>query len=387
MTQLSFLLDWESIEQRLIESLRSKQESTNQEVRRLFASEPAILLRNWYGQLALLLPCGKQELERSVARSFLEGLRDDVGALALPQWLVCRDELFGAEQYWREPKLIDLLSPGQSDTYPALKLLERQDKEGEWLHTPSALDFDVKGKAKRCVFYGIKGGVGRSTALVMLSIGLAKQGKKVLVLDGDFESPGLSSSLLPRDEGQPDYGIVDWLTAQALGADQHVLADMARRNIVEASPLNAALELKGQILVCPAYGKLTQTYVLKLGRLYRTTSDGLSYAQRLQLFIQTIENAHAPDIILFDSRAGIDDTAAVALTQLQADVSFLFAINTAQTWDSYSLLFKHWRRNPALFRNSADSQETYSVRQTLRVVAAALPSSKYFTKSNYTSQT
>jgi CobQ/CobB/MinD/ParA nucleotide binding domain len=372
MTDLASLLNWESIESKLVEALRENADQT-QEIRRLFGAEPAILLRNWYGQLALLLPCGKQELERSNAKRHLQDLQRQAGALALPQWLVCRDELFGADQYWSDPGLIDLLLPDRGQAWPALKLLERQDKEKEWLRTPSDDVAQLGKKAKRCVFFSIKGGVGRSTALVMLSIELARQGKKVLVLDGDFESPGLSSSLLPRDEGQPDYGIVDWLTAQALGADQQTLADMARRHIAEASPLNAALELKGQILVSPAYGKLTEAYVLKLGRLYRMSKNGLSYAQRLQFFFRTIEEAHIPDVILFDSRAGIDDTAAVALTQLHADISFLFAINTTQTWDSYALLFKHWRRNPALFGQGLGSQEGWSLSQTLRVVAALSP--------------
>lgn len=61
----------------------------------------------------------------------------------------------------------------------------------------------------------------------MLAIRLAQQGKRVLVVDGDFESPGVSSSLLPVGDGQPTYGVVDWLTAEALGADPSLLERMA----------------------------------------------------------------------------------------------------------------------------------------------------------------
>jgi len=369
MNDLAEFLNWESSERKLKDALCANSAHLS-EILRLFASEPAILLRNWYGKLALLLPCAKDELERSSARDFLDDLQLLVPALALSPWLVCRDELFGAEQYWTEPALIDLLAPEPNDTFPALKLLERQDKEGEWLRTPNMQSDRAKNAAKRAVFFSIKGGVGRSTALVMLAIDLARQGKKVLVLDGDFESPGLSSSLLPRGEGQPDYGLVDWLTAQALGAKESVLKNMARRHIAEVSPLNAALALRGQILVSPAYGKQTQAYVLKLGRVYRNSQAGMSYAQRLHLLLQTLESQHCPDVVLFDSRAGIDDTAAVALTQLDADVSFLFAINTAQTWDSYGLLFQHWRRNLALFGQDQRIQPNESLTQKLRVVAA-----------------
>jgi Mrp family chromosome partitioning ATPase len=58
------------------------------------------------------------------------------------------------------------------------------------------------------VFFSIKGGVGRSTALAATAWRLAQAGKRILVLDLDLESPGLSSSLLSPDR-QPVYGITD----------------------------------------------------------------------------------------------------------------------------------------------------------------------------------
>ncbi len=51
----------------------------------------------------------------------------------------------------------------------------------------------------RLVFHGIKGGVGRSTAIAMLAYHLAKKGKNVLLIDFDLESPGLSGLMLPPD--------------------------------------------------------------------------------------------------------------------------------------------------------------------------------------------
>ena len=64
---------------------------------------------------------------------------------------------------------------------------------------------------KMVVFYSVKGGVGRSTALAVAAWHFAQLGKKVMVVDMDLESPGLSSSLLPKDY-QPDYGILYYLT-------------------------------------------------------------------------------------------------------------------------------------------------------------------------------
>jgi hypothetical protein len=198
-----------------------------------------------------------------------------------------------------------------------------------------------------------------------------------LVVDGDFESPGISSSLLSTADGQPEYGVVDWLTAQALGADNLSLERLALEHAVAPSPLNARLGLPGEVLVAPAYGSHTEAYVSKLARIYRPSQDGKPYAQRLKDFLSTTEVQHKIDITLFDCRAGIDDTAAAAITQLQADVSFLFAINTSQTWDSYRLLFKHLSRNPALFANTqvdgSNEEEVWDLRRSLRLVSALSP--------------
>ncbi|MBR1199537.1 AAA family ATPase [Bradyrhizobium sp. AUGA SZCCT0158] len=42
-------------------------------------------------------------------------------------------------------------------------------------------------------FYSYKGGVGRSMALANVAVLLARQGKKVLMVDWDLEAPGLEN--------------------------------------------------------------------------------------------------------------------------------------------------------------------------------------------------
>ncbi|MDD2711990.1 MAG: AAA family ATPase [Simplicispira sp.] len=373
MNNIEQLLDWEAVEQRLVQVL-DKKAPLHQELHQLVAGEALILVRNWYGKLVLLLPCTQAELERSQCHPLLIELQQAAGPLALSPWVMCRDELFSASDYWSDPALLPLLDTDQGNSGLQLKLLERQDKERDWL-SPVANDARATKKAQRCVFYSVKGGVGRSSALTMLAIELARRGKRVLVVDGDFESPGLSSSVLPAGDGQPAYGVVDWLTAQALGADLQTLNRMALESVVESSPLNAKLGLRGEILVAPAYGQKTEAYVSKLARIYRQSPAGEAYAQRLNDFLQAVESEHQIDMTLFDCRAGIDDTAAAAVTQLRADISFLFAIGTTQTWDSYRLLFRHLQRNPKLLlvQTSNDDEERWNLRQSLRVVSALTP--------------
>lgn len=374
MKSIDDLLKWDSVERALIQVL--EKHPLQEKLRILTAGEALVLVRNWYGQLMLLLPCSRDELVRSDCAPLLDALQLSAGSLALSPWKLCRDELFDAASYWTDPSLLSLFKEPASGQSLELLLLERQDKEKDWL-TPANTKTNAGKTALRCVFFSVKGGVGRSSALTMLAITLAQRGKRVLVVDGDFESPGLSSSLLPAGDGQPDYGVVDWLTAQSLGADRKSLESMALAHVIEPSPLNAKLELKGQVLVAPAYGRHTEAYVSKLARIYRQSQDGTAYAERLNSFLLTAEAQHKIDITLFDCRAGIDDTAGAAITQLQADVSLLFAINTSQTWDSYQLLFKHLKRNLALFARPKnpidDASESWDLRRSLRLVSALTP--------------
>lgn len=370
MTQIDELLKWESVEQTLVQTI--EQHPLKAALRVLVANEAIILVRNWYGQLTLLLPCTRDELKRSTCNPLMEDLQLVTGPLALQPWVLCRDDLFDAKSYWREPSLISLLT----EEGLQLVLLERQDKEKDWLTTTTA-NTNTDRTTKRCVFFSAKGGVGRSSALTMLAVTLAQRGQRVLVVDGDFESPGISSSLLPAGDGQPDYGVVDWLTAQSLGADEASLKQMALAQVVEPTPLNTVLALNGQVFIAPAYGRKTEAYVSKLARAYRQSPDGKTYSQRLGNFLSAVEAEHKIDVTLFDCRAGIDDTAAAAITQLQADVSLLFAINTSQTWDAYRLLFKHLRRNTALFVGNTNEQNNvdshWDLRSSLRVVSALTP--------------
>lgn len=371
MTPINSLLDWESVERLLVKVLAEHPQKESLNV--LAAGEALILVRNWYGQLTLLIPCSRDELARSNCELLVKDLKDAADSLALTSWALCRDELFDSASYWSDPSLIELFREEIAGQTLALLLLERQDKERDWLVPPSPT-VDLMRPIKRCVFFSVKGGVGRSSALTMLAITLATRGKRVLVVDGDFESPGLSSSLLPIDQGQPEYGVVDWLTAQALGADGSSLERMALESVVSPSPLNARLDLQGQVMVAPAYGKKTEAYVSKLARIYRPSPQGKAYAQRLNDFLSIAESKHKIDITLFDCRAGIDDTAAAAITQLQSDISFLFAIDTSQTWDSYRLLFKHLKRNPALFADvTTKKEESWDLRRSLRLVSALTP--------------
>lgn len=216
----------------------------------------------------------------------------------------------------------------------------------------------------RVVFFSIKGGVGRSTAMAATAWSLAQSGKRVLVLDLDLESPGLSSSLLPSDR-RPTFGITDWLVEDLANNGKAVLDHMVA---------TSSLTHDGDIYVVPAHGKDAGEYVSKLGRAWmpKVTTDGRqSWSQRLQGLINTLEERIKPDIILIDSRAGIDEVSSACVTDLGASLVLLFAIEGEQTWSGYRILFQNWLKTGV----------AREIRERLQLVGALIPeldSAAYF---------
>lgn len=211
--------------------------------------------------------------------------------------------------------------------------------------------------ATRVVFFSIKGGVGRSTALAASAWSLAQSGKRVLVLDLDLESPGLSSALLPP-ERQPKYGITDWLVEDLVGHAEVVLGNMVA---------TSNLSHDGEIHVVPAHGIEHGEYIAKLGRVWmpKLKEDGTreKWSARLERLLQSLEARIRPDIILIDSRSGIDEIASACIADMGANLILLFALEGEQTWNGYRMLFEQWLR----------AGVAQKVRERLQVVGAVVP--------------
>jgi hypothetical protein len=209
----------------------------------------------------------------------------------------------------------------------------------------------------RIVFFSIKGGVGRSTALAATAWHLAQRGKRVLVLDLDLESPGLSAALLPADR-QPKYGITDWLVEDLVDNADAVFPDMVS---------SSNLSHDGEIFIVPAHGSEPGEYISKLGRVWmpKLMAGGTreSWSVRLGRLLVALEERFNPDAVLIDSRSGIDEIASACITDIGANLILLFAVDGNQTWNGYHMLFEHWQR----------AQVTEKVRERLQVVGALVP--------------
>ena len=197
----------------------------------------------------------------------------------------------------------------------------------------TAGDLRPEGQAKRWTLFSVKGGVGRSTTAAVLARHLAREGERVLVVDLDLESPGLSSAMLAPGE-EPDFGVVDWFVEDLVGQSNRVIERMT------AAP-GWARDFNGDARVVPAHGADPGEYLAKLGRVYMDRRNE-TWAARLDRMLGLLERDFQPSTVLIESRSGLQDIGAATVTDIGADI-LLFATDSASSWADYRILFRHWR--------------------------------------------
>lgn len=293
-----------------------------------------VLVRDLYGRISLVsetMPANMGPLRAA--------LHSSLGAFSpgLEKVILGPEDFFAVERITRDPDALPV-----DDEAPEVRLLERRVTGQDWLSGP---DDEQWTTPPRIVFYGVKGGVGRSTALGLSAWHLGRIGKRVLIVDLDLESPGVSNMLLPAGR-TPDFGVVDYLVESAVGqANDNLL-----QNMYAASPLSG---VDNDIYVVPCGGKDIQNYAPKLGRAYLSvpSPSGVerSFSDRLNGMLDALTEAVQPDVILIDSRAGIHDLAATTVTHLGGH-SLFFAVNSTQTFSVYRALFSDMHRRVSKLR-------------------------------------
>jgi len=306
-----------------------------------------IVNRDLNGRVRLILSekVADQDASKAALAAIVQELADRLGPHVLPP----------EKMVLYEPDLAAVIAGAPNFPLPGfsqVKVVDRLVSETDWASIRPVAD-----GAPRIVFFSIKGGVGRSTALAATAWSLAQAGKRVLVLDLDLESPGLSSSLLPM-ERRPTYGITDWLVEDLVDNGAAVMDGMV---------VSSDLSHDGEIYVVPAHGRDPGEYVSKLGRAWMAkiepSGSPETWSGRLQRLLGDLEQRWQPEVILLDSRAGIDEVASACLTDLGAHSVLLFALDGDQTWAGYRILFQHWHRTGVVQK----------IRERLQIVGAMIP--------------
>ena len=185
------------------------------------------LIRDLYGRIRIALPPGTN------ADGAADAIWQELHALLGPyspgveNLLLSGDTLLAPDAIFHSQDLVPLEPSSLTGPF----LLDRLITGGDWLRPEFP---NAPPRVPRATFYGLKGGVGRSTALALFARHLAGRGKNVLVLDLDLESPGVGSLLLPSNAFPPS-GLVDWFVEDAVGAADAELLD----ELTAISPLAA----------------------------------------------------------------------------------------------------------------------------------------------------
>ena len=111
-------------------------------------------------------------------------------------------------------------------------------------------------------FYSFKGGVGRTTTMMMSAIGIARRGKKVVMLDFDLEAPGISSFF--PEEALSRYGILDFFLESNVYPEE-INIDEYLYPVGEYCNVN---QFGGEIYILPAVGMAAQDDVDAYRKIY-----------------------------------------------------------------------------------------------------------------------
>lgn len=180
-------------------------------------------------------------------------------------------------------------------------------------------------------FYSYKGGVGRTTALTHVAWILAKRGYKIVAVDLDLEAPSLSTAF--HLESNPESGIVDYFYERAY-LPEGLQPEIPITKIFGEVTIPDA---PGRLFVVPA-GILNLDYITKIEDI-RTTTITETGETLWAVFKKEIQNQLKPDLILVDSRTGINEWAALSLLEV-ADQVMIFLFPNNQNMQGVDLLLK-----------------------------------------------
>lgn len=289
--------------------------------------ESGTVLRDASGRLSFFASraAHSEEEYQELGQILREALRD----YARPERPIVFADEAGAAPILGSPKRVPIQIDGIF-----CYVVDRRIVGSGWLDSP------VPGLVtpSRIVFSTLKGGVGRSTALVVAAADLARRNRNVLIIDLDLEAPGLGDLILSEDR-IPNFGVIDFLVENGLGG----IADKQIPEFVGTSGLTMAGG--GRVDVVPALGKRSSLFpenvLPKLSRAMIediTDHGSVSVGEQISAMIARISQINSYDVVLIDSRAGLAELAAPAVIGLGATV-LLFGTAQRQTMEGYRSLF------------------------------------------------
>jgi cellulose biosynthesis protein BcsQ len=266
---------------------------------------------------------------------------DSFSTLSIPQRKECILNILHQLQVPVSPGFLSLYTPQEAES---LNLSQPQAANGGLVYTWQDLALQATNPQNQSqpiqrepsvprtvTFYSFKGGVGRTTALTHIAWILARRGRKIVAVDLDLEAPGLSTAF--NLNPQPKYGIVDYFYERSYSPEGVEPNISVAQIFGEVRIPNAT----GRLFVVPA-GTLDLDYISKVDDLRATTITD-SGENLWSIFSREIQEQLNPDILLIDSRTGINQWGVLSLLQA-ADEVIIFLFPNEQNRQGIGLLLQ-----------------------------------------------
>ena len=185
----------------------------------------------------------------------------------------------------------------------------------------------------KVTFYSFKGGVGRTLALLEISVILARAGHRVVAVDMDLDAPGFHRYPAIRSPIDDHLGVSDYVLDRLTGAERPVEPYAYRPSV---------LGVDDRLVIVPA-GRRPRELAENIKQIYEPLGER---ALIFQLFVARLAAEFSPDFILFDSRAGLAEIAAVCTVEL-ADAIIAFSGLNPQGIDGLADVIGRVREHPA----------------------------------------
>lgn len=315
-----------------------------------------LILRDTEGFITVVL---REEIDPIIKDKLTTKLTKSLGIYATSPPVVTPDDIFDSSLTDETlDKFEFVVCPNGYQDY--VRYIERRIVGGDWVRD---IQQPIHGAPKVVVFSSLKGGVGRSTALSVSAVHLAKKGKSVLAIDLDLEAPGIGGMFLEKNN-LPAYGALDFYVEFGRTAiNKQFMDEMRRVAFTDKSG--------GSFTIVPATGftsqRSPQNVLGKISRAYLEVVDtdgrSISFLDKTRELIRQLCKNQKYDVIFVDARAGLNESTAATIQGLGADVLF-FGVDTPQTWDGYTYFLAHLARH----KTEAVSLEDW--RYKLKVVHA-----------------
>lgn len=174
--------------------------------------------------------------------------------------------------------------------------------------------------------YSFKGGMGRSTTLAYLAYFYYLIGKKVVVLDSDFEAPGISSMFFEKDKREEKGGVLDYLIDLNIEEKPKLKDYYLEKNKSDKN---------GHLYLFPSGIDFnTENYI---NRISKIDFNSQKYINDFTKLINNINDNLKPDLIFIDLRAGINESNGFILRNL-SNMNFLFFNSEEQNEDGLKVI-------------------------------------------------